>query len=151
MLTLSTWAASTTNIVRWWFKETYVSSSSCVPLSVAMLEGFFSRFWTITPYIKSETCNWSTKKQDFVQILFHFRKREADKLQGRVVWNQTSNDPGYLHVQWTCYHDCKFIQSVCPNIIVIPTILLRERWLTLNVLIINTIKNILWSSLVTST
>ena len=93
MLTLSIWlTANTTYTVRWWFKGTYVNSSSCVPLSVAMLEGFFSRFWTITPYIKSETIN--KKAKFWYRFYFHFCKREADKLQERVVWNLTNNDPG---------------------------------------------------------
>ena len=93
MLTLSIWlTANTTYTVRWWFKGTYVNSSSCVPLSVAMLEGFFSLFWTITPYIKSETIN--KKAKFWYRFYDHFCKREADKLQGRVVWNLTSNDTG---------------------------------------------------------
>ena len=88
MLTLSIWlTANTTYTVRWWFKGTYVNSSSCVPLSVAMLEGFFSLFWTITPYIKSETIN--KKAKFWYRFYDHFCKREADKLQGRVVWNLT--------------------------------------------------------------
>lgn len=115
MLTLSIWlTANTTYTVTWWFKGTYVNSSSCVPLSVAMLEGFFSRFWTITPYIKSETIN--KKAKFWYRFYYHFCKREADKLRERVVWNLTNNDPvGYLHVQRMCYHDGNFIHSVCAN------------------------------------
>ena len=126
----------------------YVSSSSCVPLSVAMLEGFFSLFWTITPYIKSETIN--KKAKFWYRLDFHFCKREADKLQGRVVWNLTSNDTGLS----TCmYRGCVIIVATYNLFvpIVIPRILLRERWLTLNLLIISTVKNIQRSSLVTST
>lgn len=100
MLTLSIWlTANTTYTVRWWFKGTYVNSSSCVPLSVAMLEGFFSLFLTITPYIKSETIN--KKAKFWYRFYDHFCKREADKLQGRVVWNLTSNDTGLS----TCTED----------------------------------------------
>ena len=115
MLTLSIWlTANTTYTVTWWFKGTYVNSSSCVPLSVAMLEGFFSRFWTITPYIKSETIN--KKAKFWYRFYYHFCKREADKLRERVVWNLTNNDPvGYLHVQRMCYRDGNFIHSVCAN------------------------------------
>ena len=93
MLTLSIWlTGNTTYTVRWWFKGTYVNSSSCAPLSVAMLEGFFSRFWTITPYIKSEMIN--KKAKFWYRFYYHFCKREADKLWERVVWNLTNNDPG---------------------------------------------------------
>ena len=114
MLTLSIWlTANTTYTVRWWFKGTYVNSSSCVPLSVAMLEGFFSRFWTITPYIKSEMIN--KKAKFWYRFYYHFCKREADKLRERVVWNLTNNDPvGFLHVQRMCYHNGN-LPSVCAN------------------------------------
>ena len=141
MLTLSIWlTANTTYTVRWWFKGTYVNSSSCVPLSVAMLEGFFSRFWTITPYIKSETIN--KKAKFWYRFYYHFCKRETDKLRERAVWNLTNYDPGLP----TCTEYGCVIMMATYNLfvpIVIPTILLREKWLTLNVLIISTVKNIL--------
>ena len=113
MLTLSIWlTANTTYTVRWWFKETYVNSSSCVPLSAAMLEGFFSRFWTITPYIKSETIN---KKANFwYRFDFHFCKGEADKLQKELFETWLAMILGYLHVQRMCFHDGN-LQSVCAN------------------------------------
>ena len=147
MLTLSIWlTANTTYTVRWWFKGTYVNSSSCVPLSVAMLEGFFSRFWTITPYIKSETIN--KKAKFWYRFYYHFCKREADKLRERVIWNLTNNDPGLP----TCTEDVLswWQLTICLCQLLFQTILLRETPLTLNVLIISTVKNIQWPSLVTS-